>query len=243
MDATQRTIEVAFSPRFLPLFEPEGKLIVVADILRATTVITTMLMNGAKEVIPVPDLESARSYKEKGFTVAAERNGSRLDFADFGNSPFLFTPETVGGKSIVYSTTNGTNAIHMAARGSQVLIGAFLNLTAVADHIKHHREDVLILCAGWKGKFCLEDAVYAGALSQLLLRDPQFRTDCDSVKASLDFWQLAQSNLLGYIDKVAQRTRLGKLGLDDVIGYCHEIDKTATLPVLDENHLVNINKK
>ncbi len=243
MDATKRTIEVAFSPRLLPLFEPEGKLVVVTDILRATSVITTMFMNGAKEVIPVPDLEAAKSYKEKGFTVAAERNGSRLDFADFGNSPFLFTPETVGGKSIVYSTTNGTNAIHMASRGTQVLIGAFLNLTAVADYIKQQNEDVLILCAGWKGKFCLEDSVFAGALSDILLKDNQFETICDSTKGALDFWQLAQQDLMGYIDKVAQRTRLGKLGLDDVIGYCHEIDQTNTLPVLDENHLININKK
>jgi len=243
MDSLKHSLEVVFSPILFPLFDAKGKIVVVNDILRATSVITTMFMNGAEKVIPVRDLDAARQYKANGFTVAAERNGSRLDFADFGNSPFLFTPETVGGKTIVYSTTNGTNAIHTAAEGEQVIIGSFLNLSAVTDYLLQQQKDVLILCAGWKGKFCLEDSVFAGALAERLLAHDGFETICDATKASLDFWQLAQADVMQYIDKVAQRTRLGKLGLDDVIGYCHEVDLTNTLPVLHENHLININKK
>ena len=75
------------------------------------------------------------TMEQKGFMVAAERDGIVRDFADFGNSPYNFTPERVGGNEIVYSTTNGTNAIQLASSGSQVLIGAYLNISALAEHI------------------------------------------------------------------------------------------------------------
>lgn len=210
----------------------------VVDILRATSVICTMFQNGVREIIPVRDIEEAKAHKERGFLVVAERNGEKLDFADFGNSPFYFTPQTVGGKTVVYSTTNGTNAITVGRDAGIVLIGAFLNFSALAQLLAARQQDVLVLCAGWKGKFCMEDTLFAGALSHELMRRELFSTKCDSAHAAMDLWMTAKDNMDTYVEKVAQKHRLKKLGLDDVIDYCFSFDRTDKVPTLRGDRLV-----
>lgn len=233
-----KKVEVCVSPALYPYYENPDAIVVVTDVLRASSAIVTAFMNGVERIIPVGTLEEAKALKDQGFMVAAERDGLVRDFADFGNSPYNFTPERVAGKPIVYSTTNGTNAIHLASSGSQVLIGAYLNLTALASHIRKEGKDLLILCAGWKNKFNLEDTLFAGALAQLVLEDDHFSTICDATNGAIDLYNAARGDMLGYISKVAQKGRLQKNNLDDVIPYCHEIDLTDLVPVLREDHLV-----
>ncbi|TFH27249.1 MAG: 2-phosphosulfolactate phosphatase [Bacteroidia bacterium] len=231
-------IEVCYSPALFPYYENRDAVVVVTDILRASSAIVTAFMNGVERIIPVGTLEEAKSYKDRGFMVAAERDGIVRDFADFGNSPYNFTSERVKGKEIVYSTTNGTNAINLASSGSQVLIGAYLNITALAEHIKESGKDLLVLCAGWKNKFNLEDTLFAGALSKMVLDDEHFYTICDAAIGAMDLYEAAETDMMGYIEKVAQRHRLKKNNLDDVIGYCHEFDLTRLIPVLEGKILV-----
>ncbi len=231
-------IEVCYSPALFPYYENHDALVVVTDILRASSAIVTAFMNGVAKIIPVGSLEEAQSYKERGFMVAAERDGIVRDFADFGNSPYNFTAERVRGREIVYSTTNGTNAINLASSGSQVLIGAYLNISELAKHIQKSGKDLLVLCAGWKNKFNLEDTLFAGALAKRVLEDERFYTICDATHGAMDLFEAAETDMMGYIEKVAQRERLKKNQLDDVIGYCHEFDLTRILPVLDGKHLV-----
>ena len=237
MPEEKRNIEVCFTPALFSDFSDPEAVVVIADILRATSAIVTAFENGVDRIIPVGTLEEAKAYKESGYMVAAERDGIVRDFADFGNSPFNFTPERVAGREIVYSTTNGTRAIHVASGCSTVLIGAYLNFTAVSDWLVKQDRDVIILCAGWKNKFNLEDSIFAGALSERLLQSGTYRTICDSTLAAMDLWEKAKGDLLGYIEKVAQRERLRKNKLDDVIGYCHRFDTTGIIPVLSGDHL------
>lgn len=232
-------IEVCFSSDLFKHYDSEGKIVVVVDILRATSVICTMIHNGVKEIIPVKSIEEAREYKEKGYVVVAERNGHKLDFADFGNSPFSFTKDVVKGKTIVYSTTNGTNAITTGKGADQVVIGSFLNQSAVIEYLLKQEKDILVLCSGWKGKFCIEDTLFAGALAEHLIKSGKYTTKCDSCNAAIDIWFAAKSNLNVYIDKAAQRHRLKKLGLDEVIGYCLTADITSTIPVLKGDRIVD----
>ena len=236
----KRRIEVCFSPALFPFYENREAVVVVTDILRASSAIVTAFMHGVDRIIPVGTLEEAKAYKERGFMVAAERDGIVRDFADFGNSPYNFSPERVKGKQIVYSTTNGTNAIHLASSGKQVLIGAYLNISALAGHIIRSGSDLLILCAGWKNKFNLEDTLFAGALSKMVLEDERFYTICDATLGAMDLYEAAEGDMLAYIEKVAQRHRLKKNKLDDVIGYCHELDLTKLIPVLEGDRLVSL---
>ncbi len=242
MDIRKRNIEVCFTPVTYHRFHNPEANVVVVDILRATSAICTAFMNGVKRIIPVGTLEEAKAYKEKGFMVAAERDGIVRDFADFGNSPYNFTAERVQGKEIVYSTTNGTNAINIARKSNLVLVGAYLHISALAEFLIEQNRDVVILCAGWKDRFNLEDSVFAGALAEKLIGSGNYETICDSTLAANDLWSIAKSDLVTYTNKVAQKTRLKKNGLDDVIEYCLTPDQTDILPVLKDNYLTTIDK-
>jgi len=234
----KRKVEVCLSPALYDFFRNPQAIAVVVDVLRASSAIVTAFMNGANKIIPVATLEEAKEMKDKGFMVAAERDGIVRDFADFGNSPYNFTPERVRNNDIVYSTTNGTQAIQLAADSHAVIVGSFLNLNAIKNYLVQKDRDVLILCAGWKNKFNLEDTLFAGAIANELLELEDFSTICDSTLASQDLWLMAKNDLFSYIDKAAQRNRLKKNKLDDVIEYCLTENLTEVIPVLEENYLV-----
>lgn len=231
------TVEVCFSPAIYPEFRKDDSIVVIVDILRATSAIVTAFMNGVNRIIPVATLDEAKEYKQKGFFVAAERDGIVRDFADFGNSPYNFKRELIEGRDIVYSTTNGTNCIMMASHCYKVVIGSYLNLDAIAGYVVREKRDLVILCAGWKNKFNLEDSLFAGALSELILKNSGFTTNCDSVQASIDLWNIARNDIMYYIEKAAQRHRLKKNNLDDVIEYCHTMNLTRLIPVLKNDYL------
>jgi 2-phosphosulfolactate phosphatase len=237
MTDSKRKIEVCFSPALFSDYRNEAAIVVIVDILRATSAIVTAFMNGVKTIIPVATLEEARNYKEEGYLVAAERDGIVRDFADFGNSPYNFRREIIEGKDIVYSTTNGTHCIALARDHYRVLIGAYLNLDALVDYILREERDLLILCAGWKNKFNLEDSLFAGALAEKVLKSDRYTTVCDSTHASMDLWNLARHSMMDYIEKAAQRHRLRKNKLDDVLEYCHTLNLTGMIPALKDNYL------
>jgi len=235
---TNRNITTCLSPALFEQGADEGKIIVIIDILRATSSICTAFANGASSIIPVAEVEEAREYKSKGYMVAAERDGYVLDFADFGNSPFNFTAEKVAGKTIVYSTTNGTGIINMLSGSCRIIIGSFLNITALCDWINTQDNDVLLFCAGWKNRFNIEDTVCAGAIASRLLAGDNYSTICDSTLCATDLWNLARDDIHGYIEKAAQRSRLRDKGLDDCIRFCLTPDFTDLVPFYREGILV-----
>lgn len=233
-------IDTCFSPA---LYEPElhkSSVIVIIDILRASSAICTALANGAESIIPVAGADEAKDLKNKGYLVAAERDGFVLDFADFGNSPFNFTAERVSGKTIVYSTTNGTGIIKLASEAYAVSVGSFLNISALLRWLRIQNRDVVLFCAGWKNRFNLEDSVFAGAIAENLLNSGDYSTICDSTLAAVDLWSIAKPDLRGYIEKAAQRTRLRDKKLDDCIDFCLTADFTDVIPVLKNNVLVSV---
>ena len=236
----KRKLETCFSPA---LFEVEGhtdSIIVIIDILRASSAICTAFANGAESIIPVAEVAEAKKYKSSGYLVAAERDGFVLDFADFGNSPFNFTKEKVTGKTIVYSTTNGTGIINLASPAYMTVIGSFLNLGALTRWLIKKDRNVLLLCAGWKNRFNIEDTLCAGAIAEKLMKSSFYVTICDSTHAAIDLWSLARNDLPGYIEKAAQRTRLRDKKLDDCIGFCLITDFTDKIPVIKNGVLVDM---
>ncbi len=234
----KRNLETCFSPA---LFEAENhtdSIVVIIDVLRASSAIITAFANGAASIIPVSEVDEARSYKSKGYLVAAERDGFILDFADFGNSPFNFTKKKVKGKTIVYSTTNGTSLINITKLSFLTVIGSFLNISSLSKWLKEQDRNVILVCAGWKNRFNLEDTVCAGAIAKDLLDSNVFETVCDSTFAAIDLWKLASPDLPGYIDKAAQRSRLRDKNLDDCIEFCLSFDFTDKIPVMKNGALV-----
>ncbi len=230
----EKSVEVCFSPALFEDILTQGDFIVVlVDILRATTTICTAVANGVEAIIPVATHEEAQRLKAKGYLVASEKDGVQVDFADFGNSAFSFTSDRIGGKTLVYCTTNGTRALTIAGSASSIAVGAFINISALTGWLTRRQKDVVILCSGWKNRFCLEDTLFAGALTRRLLETGLFGTECDSAHAAMDLWGLARDDVLGYIEKAAQRHRLKRLGLDDVIPYSFACDRVDVVPVYD----------
>jgi 2-phosphosulfolactate phosphatase len=236
----KRKLETCFSPALFESGENHDSIVVIVDILRASSAICTAFANGAAAIIPVADIPEAKEYKARGYLVAAERDGHVLDFADFGNSPFNFTKDKVEGKTIVYTTTNGTGIINLASSAYMTVVGSFLNIGALTQWLIKQERNVLIFCAGWKNRFNIEDTVCAGAIAEKLMLSGLYSTICDSTFAAMGLWSLARPDLPGYIEKSAQRTRLRDKKLDDCIEFCLTPDYTNKIPVMKNGVLVDI---
>ena len=241
---TTNKIEVCLVPSEFKNRQTTGNaIIVINDVLRAATSMITAFHYGLEKIIPVADLEEARGYKEKGFLVAAERNGIRSDFADFGNSPFEFMTEEIKHKTLVYSSTNGTQAIEKAKTAGEVVLGAFINLKALAQWIVSQNKDVIIYCSGWKNKVSLEDTLFAGALVECLLESKNYNCSFDSTQIALDLWNLAKQDIRIFIKKAVHYERLKKLNAIDIMAYSLTLSTTDAIPILENGFLINISKK
>jgi len=240
LDMSKKNLEVCLSPAIFNRYENKDAIVVIIDVLRASSAICTAFSNGALIIIPVAEIHKAKEFKKKGYLVAAERDGYVLDFADFGNSPFNFTHDKVEGKTIVYSTTNGTRIIDLASSSFKTVIGTFINISAITEWLLMQDRNVILFCAGWKDKVNLEDTLCAGAIAKRLLDSSSFETICDSVHIAIDLWNTASPDPLLYIEKAAQRTRLINKGLDDCIEYCMTFDITKSIPFIENGILKDI---
>lgn len=227
-------VTVCISPALYPFYAQKETIVIIVDIFRATTSMCAAFNNGARSIRTVATVEEAIHYKEKGHLVAAERNVKKCDFADFGNSPFDFTHEKVADKEIIFTTTNGTRAIEMALDADEILIGAFSNITTLTNHCNSKKKNVLILCSGWNNRFCLEDTLFAGALTEKLIKTGKFCSDSDATLAALELWKIAQPDLLNYICSTEHYERLKSNGLENSVEYCLTEDTTPVLPVYNK---------
>ena len=154
---TRKNVEVCFTPGEYAYYKDDYEIVVVIDVLRATSAICAAFDNGIKAIIPVPTVEEAWEYKQKGYLAGAERKGQIGDGFDFGNSPFSYMKEELRGKEVVLTTTNGTKSLDVAKDAETVVIGSFLNLDALSLWLSKQDKNVLCLCSGWQDKFNLED--------------------------------------------------------------------------------------
>ena len=212
------SIEVCFSPELIHLHEVSGKLVVVVDIFRATSTMVAALAHGVTEILPFADLESCRAMQAQGYLIAGERNGLTAPGFELGNSPVAFLEGNYAGKKLAMTTTNGTVAIEKSKGAAEILIGAFPNLQATVTYIQSRDLDVLIHCAGWKGRFNLEDSLYAGALVQALGESHSNREDGAIAMGSL-FTQVGV-NLASYLSQAAHAKRLQNHGIEADIDFC-----------------------
>lgn len=236
----ERKIEVCLTPALINLYAIEERIVVVIDILRATSSIVYGIDNGAAAIIPVAQVEDCLNYADKGFLLAAERNGEVVEGYDFGNSPFSYTAEKVAGKTVVLTTTNGTKALHLARKAHQVVIGSFLNLQALSEWLKTQERDVLLLCAGWKDQFNLEDTLFAGAVVNQL--KSSFSPADDASVAAEDLYLLAKDNLRAYVGKSSHSHRMVALNIEEDVKFCLQQNICEAIPVLVGDSLVALRK-
>lgn len=230
-----KTIDVCLSPDLMHLYSVAGKSVVVVDILRATSSMTTAFAHGVESIYPVAKLEDCRAMRAKGYLIAGERDGEKVADFDLGNSPFEYMENELKGKQIALTTTNGTQAIAKSIGADEIIIGAFLNLSAVAAHLIKSNNDILIVCAGWKGKVNLEDTVFAGALVEKL--KDKFSLACDASLMAQQLYNCAKHDLIKFLGESSHVRRLNKLNIHDDMTFCLTFDKYAVVPVLRDGSL------
>ena len=228
------TIDVCLTPELLPLHGPLAHTsVVVVDVLRATSVMVTALAHGVDRIIPVAELHECQALGlEQGCLTAAERDGRQAEGFDFGNSPFSYQEPHVRGRVLAMTTTNGTLAIRRAlAQGAtRLCAGAFLNRSAVARWVRAHGQPLLVVCAGWKGAFNLEDTLFAGALVEALA--PDFTPSTDAALAARHLWRAASADPLAFLQESSHVRRLASVSesLRRDVAFCLEPDHYDTVP-------------
>lgn len=239
---TRKHIEVCFTPGEYEYFKDEFEIVVVIDVLRATSAICAGFDNGIKSIIPVSTIDEAMEYKAKGYLAGAERKGQIVEGFDFGNSPYSYMREDFKGKEVVLTTTNGTKALNIAKDAETVVVGSLLNLDALCKWLENQDKNILCLCSGWQDKFNLEDTICAGAICEYLIATGRFQSDEDSSIAAKYLYISAKDNYFGYLKSSSHRRRLKNLNLNEDIKYCLTPNQTDVIPVLRDGKLTDISK-
>jgi 2-phosphosulfolactate phosphatase len=230
-------LQVHFLPHLTTPDDLAGATVVVIDVLRATTTIVHALAAGATLVVPCLEVDEARQIAARlgaDAVLGGERGGRRINGFHLGNSPAEYTPQTVGGKTVVFTTTNGTRAMLLCARAKRVLLGAFVNLSAVCGAVREEPV-VHLLCAGTDGEITREDALFAGAVADELAqgREPASLRLNDQAEIAADAWRTASGNLAaGTLLTSAFRNSRGGRNLVE-IGHEEDLDIAAMIDRFD----------
>ncbi len=232
-------LDICLSPALLDCFSLKDKTAVIIDIFRATSCIVTGLSNEVEEIVPVATIEECRTYKAKGYLAAGERNGIKVKGFDLGNSPLGYLQSKVKGQKVVMTTTNGTKALNLSRNAKEIVVGAFLNFSAMVEYLKKTERDVLLVCAGWHDKPNMEDTLYAGYLANAL--QDLFSMESDSVNIALATYAESQkTSLNAYLEESAHYKRLvgRNPAVEKDLIFNLTVDKFSQVPVLEGKRLL-----
>ncbi len=227
-------LEVLFTPSELPT-TLNDRTVVVIDVLRATSTMVEALANGAKNIFAVATTDEAvkiaQGIGRDQTLLAGERNCVRIEGFDLGNSPLEMTPQTVGGRQLIMTTTNGTAALAAVASARKVLIASLLNVDAVAREMARIEGGITLVCAGRERRFALEDAICAGALALRLYRVlGQRRSWSDAAVAAAQLARRYLPAIERTLRRVAAGRQLRELGFAGDVEFCARMDVHDIVP-------------
>lgn len=229
------------SPALLHLYDVSSSIVVIIDVLRATSTIATALYNGAKHIIPVDSVaECIRIGKQVDGITAGERDGKVADGLENGNSPFEYHTAFIKDKVLVLTTTNGTKLLHMALDKSAkgIITGSFPNISAVCNYLVQQGQPVILGCAAWKDRINIEDTLFAGAVISRVKE--HFTIHCDASTMAETMYHEAKDDLYEFMKKknASHYHRLSNYGLEKDIRYCLTKDGANVLCLFDGEKLV-----
>ncbi len=241
MTSSKPTLYTCLSPALLHLYDVSSSIVVIIDVLRATSTIATALHNGAKEVIPVDSVtDCIRIGAAMGGITAGERDGKVAEGLSYGNSPFEYPASFIAGKTLVLTTTNGTKLLHMALdkNAKRIITGSFPNLSAVCNYLVAQKQPVILGCAAWKDRVNIEDTLFAGAVISRIKN--HFNINCDSSATASSLYEMAKNNLFDFMKtkRASHYLRLSNYGLKKDIQYCLSEDIANTLCIYEDGKLV-----
>ena len=223
-------VDIIFTADEVSQEKTKGKICVVIDVLRATSVMITALHNGAEKIFPFKDIKIIQERCEnlKNIIKCGERNALKIDGFDLGNSPLEFTKEKVFGKDIYMSTTNGTKAVENSLSAEKIIICSFLNIKSVSEKLLEYKKDVVIVCAGTNGKFSLDDTLCAG----LIIKEMQKHTEIQMNDVLLAAVRISESheNIKDILKGSTHYERLLSLGFEKDMEHIFSLNKYSIVP-------------
>jgi 2-phosphosulfolactate phosphatase len=210
----------------------DGKVVVVIDMLRATTVIITALKNGCSKVIPVVDIEEALELSRKQRDICilgGERKSLKIEGFDCANSPLEYTKEVVSGKTLIMTTSNGTRAINGSIGAEHILIGAMINGKAVSQRLLELNEDVIFVNAGTSGQFSMDDFICSGYIINCMIQSR--KADLSDIAFTAAHIYNNHKDIKSYLENARHFNVLKKLGLEKDLQYCCSKDLTDLVPI------------
>ena len=232
-------LETLFIPEEIKNTELAGKLVVVIDVLRASSTIVTALANGCRGFIPILSPEQAKAeaqqFEKDSVLLGGEREGKKIEGFDLGNSPREYKGEVVKDKTIIFSTTNGVKTLEMVKNAHRIIIGSFLNLHAVCNYCTNYQGDILIICSGREGKYSLEDTACAGMLIDSLknaLSDIYQESDANLTAQLL--YEKFGNHILAILQKSQHGRYLESIGLNEDLKFCSQLDFFHIVPMVRE---------
>jgi 2-phosphosulfolactate phosphatase len=243
MTNSKTPLHTALSPALLHLYDVNHAIVVIIDVLRATSTIATALHNGAKCVIPVDSVAKCIELGRQidGIT-AGERDGMIAEGLEHGNSPFEYSRAFIAGKTLVLTTTNGTKLLHMALdRGAgQIITGAFSNLRSVCNYLIDQNQPVVLACAAWKDKVNIEDLLFAGAVIHQVKDHFSIHCDSSQIAETLYLEANADNDMFEFMKnkEASHYLRLMGHGLEKDIRYCLTPDTAPVLPLYENGKLI-----
>ena len=219
------------------------KTVIVIDVLRATSCIVTALAHGCDGVIPVETVSQAVNMHEKDDLLGGERLCKKISGFDFGNSPLEYAHADLRGKKIILTTTNGTRAIQKSGRAMHILCGSFLNAHACAKYALQLQKKIVLVCAGTRDRFSLEDSLCAGRIveemQQLLGEQPVLN---DFALAMYLAYNQISDRLEETLLKCENGVKLRKLGFVEDVSFCAQLNRYDTVPVMQDQILRSVLK-
>lgn len=233
LDGDDMRADIRFVHGNVPAEEAEGKVFVVIDALRATITIIEALSNGCTQVIPVVTVDEAfdlaKKFPRKDTLIGGDRGGVKVDGFDLGNSPREYTRDVVWGKKVILTTTDGTRAFHWVTASEHILVGAFANAYAVVQRCIALGADPVMVPAGKRGKFSLEDAVCGGMMIDLLEKRGVELTD--GARAASILYKAFRDDLLE-MARISEHGRtLTRLGFEEDLSFCVRTNVSSLVPV------------
>ena len=227
------TIDIILTARDIDAEKVKNKTVIVIDVLRATSVMTMALANGAHQVIPVLSPEEAFALQKKigseKVVLGGERNEVPIEGFDVGNSPLSYPPEVIKGKTLLITTSNGTRAIAHSKEAQKMLIGCFLNDKAIIDAVQHE-EELILVASGSDDLFTLEDSLCAGKIAYVLQQRCNAQLS-DVAIAMAKLYEQNQNDIHALLSKGRHYNRLKELGASDDLTYCLASDQTKVIPI------------
>lgn len=241
-------IDLYLSPRDVVDSELKKSAAIVIDVLRASNSIITAVENGCKRVLPVVEIYEAKTlavrFAGEHAMLCGEREARMIPGFDFGNSPFEYKAERVKNRTLIFCSTNGSNAMVRAAGAARAVVGSFANLAAIVEQFKSENH-IAILCAGLRLRMSLEDTACGGAFVDALMRSRPSAWKLNDAAAAAQALFLHHAKDLAAMARASEHgTYLAHLGADEDIKFCTQMNHMTTVPVIrtESGRLVTVSK-